>query len=119
METTLKKIVHYIASDGKSVFQGWYRALRDSVAKTKISLRLTQAKQGNLGDTKPVGNGVHEMRIDHGQGYRVYYANDGKIIIVLLSGGDKSTQDEDIKQAKGLWSTYKKRKAVQNVNSRS
>jgi putative addiction module killer protein len=59
------------------------------------------------------------MRIDYGPGYRVYYANDGKTIIVLLCGGDKSTQDDDIKQAKEHWLTYKERKAVKNVNSRS
>ena len=119
MKTTLKKIVHYMTMDGKSIFQGWFRVLRDKRAKIKITKRLAQAKYGNFGDTKPIGEGAHEMRIDYGPGYRVYYANDGETIIVLLCGGGKSTQDEDIKQAKEHWSTYKERKAVKNVNSRS
>ncbi len=115
----MKKIVHYVASDGESVFQGWFRKLRDSTAKFRITRRLTQAKRGNTGDTKPVGQGVHEMRIDYGPGYRIYYANDGDMIVVLLCGGDKSTQNEDLKRAKDYWATYKKRKAVKNADSRS
>ncbi len=115
----MKKIVHYMASDGKSVFQGWFRKLRDGTAKFKITRRLTQAKRGNFGDTKPVGQGVHEMRIDYGPGYRVYYANDGDMIIVLLCGGDKSTQNEDPKRAENYWATYKKRKAVKNADNQS
>ena len=119
MEAILKKIVHYMARDGESVFQGWFRKLRDGTAKFKITRRLTQAKRGNFGDTKPVGQGVHEMRIDYGPGYRVYYANDGDMIIVLLCGGDKRTQNEDTKSAKDCWVTYKKRKAVKNADSQS
>jgi len=119
METTLKKIVHYMTSDGKSIFQGWYRTLRDTDAKIKISRRLALAKEGNFGDTKPIGGGAHEMRIHHGPGYRVYYANDGEKVIVLLCGGDKSNQYEDIKSTKEYWADYKKRKAVKNADSRS
>lgn len=117
MKMKPKKIVHYIASDGKSVFQQWFRVLKDGMAKFIITQRLIRAKQGNFGDTKPIGDGAHEMRIKHGPGYRVYYANDGDTIIVLLCGGDKSTQDKDIKQAKEYWSTYKKKKVVQNADS--
>ena len=96
--------------DGKSVFQGWFRTLGDTTAKFKITRRLIQAKKGNFGDTKPVGQGVHEMRIKYGPGYRIYYANDGETIIVLFTGGDKSTQDEDIKQAQEYWIAYKQEK---------
>ncbi|SLM32133.1 conserved hypothetical protein [Desulfamplus magnetovallimortis] len=106
----MKKIVHYITSDGKSIFQGWFRTLRDRRAKINITKRLTQAKKGSFGDTKSIGDGVHEMRINYGPGYRVYYANDLETIIVLLCGGDKSTQDEDIKTAKKYWAEYKQEK---------
>ena len=61
-------------------------------------------------DVKPVGEGVHESRIDHGPGYRVYFANDGKELIVLLLCGDKGTQSEDIAEAKGFWADYRERK---------
>ena len=99
-----------MTNDGKSVFQGWLRTLRDRRAKINITKRLAQAKKGNFGDTRPIGNGAHEMRIDYGPGYRVYYANDEETIIVLLCGGDKSTQDEDINAAKGYWAAYKREK---------
>jgi len=78
------------------------RCLRDSVAKAKIASRIQRLKFGNPGDVKPVGEGVSEMRIDHGPGYRVYYVNRGNTIIVVLCGGDKSTQQADIRRALGL-----------------
>jgi len=83
--------------------------LRDKVAKQRIAKRLRQIEDGNLGDVKAVGEGVLELRIDIGAGYRVYCARYGEIWIVLLSGGDKSTQDKDIAQAKQLWAEWKRR----------
>ncbi|MBO1909691.1 type II toxin-antitoxin system RelE/ParE family toxin [Microvirga sp. 3-52] len=83
-------------------FRKWIRSLRDSVAKAKIASRIQRLKFGNPGDVKPVGEGVSEMRIDHGPGYRVYYVNRGNTIIVILCGGDKSTQQADISRALGL-----------------
>jgi putative addiction module killer protein len=116
---SIKKISHYMTRDGKSVFQSWFRVLNDGMAKFKITQRLIRAKDGNFGDTRTVGDGVHEMRVDHGPGYRIYYANDGDTIILLLCGGDKRTQDKDIKASKRYWVDYKKRKVVKDADSRS
>jgi putative addiction module killer protein len=80
-------------------FKKWIRSLRDSIAKAKIASRIQRLKFGTPGDVKPVGEGVSEMRIDHGPGYRVYYVNRGNTIIVVLCGGDKTTQQSDIDRA--------------------
>lgn len=80
-------------------FQGWLSALRDRQAAARIHARLDRVANGNLGDVKPVRDGVAEMRIDHGPGYRLYYIRRGPVVIVLLAGGDKRTQDADIDRA--------------------
>jgi len=82
-----------------SVFDSWFSDLRDKQGKARIESRLRRVEQGNLGDVKPVGEGVSELRIDCGPGYRIYLAQRGIEIIVLLAGGDKSTQVKDIKTA--------------------
>jgi putative addiction module killer protein len=89
-----------------SVYKKWIRNLRDERARYRINARIERLKQGNPGDVKPVGEGVSEMRIDYGSGYRVYYQDTGKEIIILLCGGDKATQDEDIKQAKKIAAAF-------------
>jgi putative addiction module killer protein len=83
-------------------FATWLRALRDTRAKAKIAARTQRLAFGNPGDVRPVGEGVSELRIPYGPGYRVYYVQRGNIVIVLLCGGDKSTQDKDIKLARKL-----------------
>ncbi|MDD7497069.1 type II toxin-antitoxin system RelE/ParE family toxin [Fibrobacter sp.] len=84
-------------------FKKWIRKLRDFRAKARILFRLTQVEGGNLGDYKSVGEGVSEMRIDYGPGYRLYFARNGDAIVILLIGGDKSTLDRDIEKAKAIW----------------
>jgi len=81
------------------VFSEWMSALRDTRGKAKIAARIDRLARGNPGDVAPVGAGVSEMRIDFGPGYRVYYTHHGKEIVILLCGGDKATQDRDIKLA--------------------
>ena len=81
------------------VFAAWMSKLRDARAKAKIAMRIDRLAQGNPGDVAPVGEGVSEMRIHFGPGYRVYFASRDKEIVVLLCGGDKSTQTRDIKLA--------------------
>ena len=83
-------------------FATWLAGLRDDRARARILKRLDRAGQGNLGDVTPVGGGVSEMRIFYGPGYRVYFVHRGKELIVLLCGGDKSTQSADIEEAKAL-----------------
>lgn len=83
-------------------FASWLAGLRDDRARARILKRLDRAKDGNLGDVAAVGEGVSEMRIFHGPGYRVYFVRRGSKLIVLLSGGDKSTQGADIEEAKAL-----------------
>jgi putative addiction module killer protein len=87
------------------VFDKWLRKLRDRRAVLAVSNRIDRAKLGNFGDVKPVGEGVSEMRIFVGKGYRVYFVIQDQKIIVLLCGGDKSTQEKDIQKAKVLAGT--------------
>jgi putative addiction module killer protein len=81
------------------VFKAWFAGLRDVEARARIRLRLRRLSAGNPGDVKPVGNGVSEMRIDYGPGYRVYFVGRGKTVVILLCGGDKRTQTRDIASA--------------------
>jgi putative addiction module killer protein len=83
-------------------FSDWLKALRDNVAKAKILVRLQRLANGNRGDVKPVGEGISELRINHGAGYRVYYVRRGEELIILLCGGDKDSQTKDIAKAKKL-----------------
>lgn len=87
-------------------YKKWFRKLRDNLAKQSIIMRIERMKNGNFGDSKTVGDGVFEMRVDVGKGYRVYFKNMGKQIVLLLVGGDKSMQDEDIKTAKKMAKEY-------------
>ena len=81
------------------LFARWFSGLRDRRARARIQARIDRLEIGNPGDVKPVGEGVSEMRIDYGPGYRVYFVQRGAAIVVLLAGGDKRTQERDIKTA--------------------
>jgi len=83
-------------------FQEWISRLRDHQARARIAARVLRMTFGNYGDVKPIGQGVSEMRIDYGPGYRVYFTQRGERLILLLCGGDKSSQDRDILKAKAL-----------------
>ena len=80
----------------------WFNRLRDQEARLRIANRITRLAAGNPGDVGPVGGGVSELRIDYGPGYRVYYVQQGQRLIILLAGGDKSTQQRDITLARSL-----------------
>jgi len=77
----------------------WFEGLRDRQARMRIDVRVRRLSLGNLGDVKPVGKGVSELRIDHGPGYRVYFVQRGQALVILLAGGDKRSQGRDIKTA--------------------
>ena len=83
-------------------FRTWLRGLRDERAKARIVSRIDRLTLGNFGDVKPVGEGISELRIFYGPGYRVYFTRRGEVLVILLCGGDKSTQDHDVKTAKAL-----------------
>lgn len=89
-------------------FDDWLRHLKDRQARARILARLDRVAVGNVGDVKSVGSGVSEMRIDCGPGYRIYFCNRGTTIVVLLCGGDKSTQKNDIKKAIRLADEWEK-----------
>lgn len=89
-------------------FLEWIDALKDQKGRARILSRVVAAQGGNFGDCGPVGEGVSEMRIHFGPGYRVYFAQDGVNIYLLIAGGDKSTQQQDIKRAKTFWNDLKK-----------
>jgi len=80
----------------------WFDGLRDRQAQARINTRIRRLSLGNRGDVRPVGQGVSELRIDHGRGYRVYFVQHGAVLVVLLAGGDKRTQDRDIQTAMAL-----------------
>ena len=103
------EIRHYLTEDGKDVFLEWLRRIRDQVAKTQIVKRVNRVEQGNFGDHKFCRDGVWELRIDVGAGYRVYYAQAGAKFVLLLAGGDKGSQDADIERAVRHWQDWQKR----------
>ncbi len=84
------------------IFTDWFNSLKDQTAKNKIRIRIDRIELGNLGDHHSIGDGVSELRITYGPGYRIYYVIRGREIIILLCGGDKSGQNKDIKRAKKL-----------------
>ena len=88
-------------------FEKWLDGLRDGQARTRIIARLRRVALGNLGDAKPVGAGISELRIPYGPGYRVYITRRGSVVVVLLCGGDKSTQAKDIAKARAIAEEWK------------
>lgn len=84
------------------IFAAWHASIRDLRAKLAVARRIDRASAGNLGDIKPVGDGVSEMRVDVGAGYRIYFTMRNNVVIVLLAGGDKSSQPTDIRRAKKM-----------------
>ena len=109
MEATPNELRIYVTEDGHEPFSEWLSTLRDAKARAKIRVRLDRASLGNLGDCRGVGEGVQELRVDSGPGYRVYFAQEDATMVLLLCGGDKSTQVKDIETAKRYWSDYKRR----------
>jgi putative addiction module killer protein len=103
------EIRHYLTAAGKDPFEQWWDSLRDAKAEARIAARLARLAAGNFGDCKPLKNGVRELRIDCGPGYRVYYAMSGRTCVLLLCGGDKRNQSADIHRAVEYWNDYQQR----------
>jgi putative addiction module killer protein len=98
---------YYVSADGQSPFEKWFSRL-DVAAGAKVSTALARLEQGNLSNVKAIGEGVLEYRIDWGPGYRVYFGRDGELLVVLLQGGTKKRQQQDIQTAKELWMQYRR-----------
>ena len=109
MEAQPREIQTYETLEGKIPFEEWLDSLRDREGKAKIKGRLQRVALGNLGDCQSVGEGVSELKIDCGPGYRVYFGERDSTIVLLLCGGDKSTQDRDICKAKEYWIEFRSR----------
>lgn len=108
------KIKLYVQADGKIPYEKWFKKLKDRNAKAKIAARLDRVLLGNLGEWNTIGEGMYEMKINYGPGYRVYFGREGNELILLLCGGDKSTQQRDINKAKEYWNDYKRRQYETN-----
>ena len=103
------EIRHFLTPEGKDIYSDWHRKLRDTKAKIALDRRINRIELGNFGDHKFCRDGVWELRIDVGQGYRVYYAIAGTQVVLLLCGGDKRTQDTDIDRACEYWQDWQRR----------
>ncbi len=109
MSAQPREVRRYITPEGENPFNEWITSLRDRIARGKINERLRRIFLGNLGDYKFVGDGVFELRIHYAAGYRVYFGQVDSVVILLLCGGDKSTQNRDIRKAKDYWRDYEQR----------
>lgn len=105
------EIRDYLLADGSDPFKDWLGALSDRMARARVAARVQRLGAGNFGDCKPVGSGMWELRIDHGPGYRVYYARAGEQLVLLLVGGDKRRQQADIEVALAYWKDWQRRNA--------
>lgn len=105
-----KKLRTYLTSSGSEPFAEWFNKLKDKNTQQVVYARLARLRLGNFGDSKTVGEGVSELRIDYGHGYRIYFGRDGLEIVILLLAGDKGSQKKDIRLAQGFWKAYKKEK---------
>ncbi len=101
------KISLYTTDDGKIPFLDWLENIKDLKIQRRIKLRIDRLIDGNFGDTKTVGNKLYELRLFFGAGYRIYYTIENNILIILFTGGDKSTQSKDIEKAKAFLQDYK------------
>ena|SRR5919205_1031996 len=96
----------FALESGKEPYSDWFKKLKDKRAQARIDVRIARVRTGNFGDCKSVGEDVYELRLDHGPGYRVYFGKIESTIILLLCGGDKSSQDDDIRKAKEYWQEF-------------
>jgi len=103
------EVREYAAKDGRHPFTAWVQSLPDARTRARVAARINRLRLGNFGDAKPVGGGVMELRIHAGKGVRVYFARIGERVVLLLAGGDKSTQRRDIERAKEYWQDYRRR----------
>lgn len=109
-QATPKRLLTYLTNQDVCPFDDWLDSLKDQRAVAQIQKRLIRVELGNLGDFKSVGEGVYELRIFYASGFRIYFGQQGSDIVILLCGGDKSTQSKDILLAKKYWADFVKRR---------
>ncbi|MBI5299610.1 MAG: type II toxin-antitoxin system RelE/ParE family toxin [Deltaproteobacteria bacterium] len=107
MEAIPKKVEFYVTAKGKMPFRDWLESLRDIKGRAQVNKRLRYVELGNLGEYNTVGQGVYEMKIHFGPGYRIYFGMEGQRLVILLCGGDKSNQFKDIKLAHEYWAEWR------------
>jgi len=110
MGNTPRILKVYMDSRGKEPFIEWLESIKDQKTRSRIVTRLDRFEVGNPGDFRPLSNGLFELRLSFGPGYRIYYGEDDAVIVILLMGGDKDTQSADIKKARSYWRMYKEEK---------
>ncbi len=111
MEYELRRLLNYQTQDGRKPFDRWFKELRDKKGRSVIATRLERfEKTGNPGYWRALGEGLCELKIDFGPGYRVYYGEDGGVLVILLCGGDKDKQNKDIRKAREYWDDYRTRR---------
>lgn len=110
MQTFSCIIDYFVTESGKKPFKDWLEGLKDVTGRAKIRVRLDRVRLGNWGDRRSVGDGVHELRIDYGPGYRVYFALEEQRVLLLFLGGDKTSQERDIAKAKDYWRDHQRRR---------
>ena len=108
MEIRPRRLSKYETENGRCPFDEWLNGLKDKKSQAVITARLNRVIQGNMGLCRNLGDGISELKVDFGPGFRVYFGEDGDTIVVLLCGGDKSTQSRDIEKAKEFWNDYNK-----------
>ena len=111
MDKKKKTVKIFQEANSKEPFIQWFDSIKDRKNRSRIITRLDRLEVGNPGDHKHVGEGVFELRLQFGPGYRIYYGEDGPVIVILLMGGDKGSQQSDIKKALSLWRNYKEAKS--------
>jgi putative addiction module killer protein len=107
------EIRRYMTRAGRIVFSEWFAELADRNARARVADRIDRVEEGNFGDCKSLGEGLFELRIKYGPGYRVYYGMIGRTCILLLCGGDKRKQPADIERARRYWQDYRERTRIQ------
>ena len=107
LETRPREIELYTTQNGREPFTDWFESIRDKTIKNRIDRRIDRLENGNFGDCRPVGEGVFELRLHFGPGYRIYFGEVANTVILLLCAGDKSSQQNDIERAKTYWLKYK------------
>ena len=105
--TNMREIQYYRMPNGRQPFTEWFESLRDKTTQNRIGRRLERLETGNFGDCQSVGGGVFELRLHFGKGYRIYFGQIDNTLVLLLCGGDKASQTQDIELAKAYWQEYK------------